>query len=203
MLHGTLFHPCLTNGHLVWYRNLKCASTYYEWFFREQLGWRPMQFREIEWDRNLVFGHIMEPERRWLKGLAEYFHTFAPFIDILSLTDEQVKSLVYSIPWLDEHSIPYNIALGQYASSIWWLPMDLGNSQQVTYNFLTSQNLSIDYNLFKTDDPVIVHATGDKTRAIFERLRQAKSNLPGKGQYNCLLTEDRLLYSKAVQELNR
>lgn len=172
-------YHCLTNGIYVWYRNLKCASTYFDRFFVEELGWVPIAFKDIEWNRHRVVGHIMEPRRRWAKGIAEYIHNEfynegGAFYgaDFLGLPEHQIRKFVTSIPWLDEHSMPYVTALGrERAYKIDWIPIDLPvhSAEFLTRSFTHGTGRFVPPERMQQ---YYRHESGDRNRQIYELVKR-------------------------------
>jgi hypothetical protein len=112
---------CLTYDHLVYVKTLKAASTYYSAVLRTN-GWRSMQFGHIDWQHNQVFGFIMDPVTRYLKGLTEdcLDSGLAPLInDVLRLQQQQHLCLI------TQHTMPLSLLFGDRVYEISWIPLDL------------------------------------------------------------------------------
>lgn len=204
--------PCLTDGITVWYRNLKCASTYFGNFLVQELDWVPIEFKNIEWDRHKVFGHIMEPRKRWFKGMAECIHNEFYLeggafygIDFLALPDHQIRKFITMVPWLDEHSMPYTVTLGKdIAYKIDWIPVDLPlhSAEFLTRNYLHAQGRFVPPQRF---DGINKHESGDRNRQIYERIKtiiMEDETQTRKTNFNLVLQDDINLYNDVVANLD-
>lgn len=122
---------CLTCGHLVYVRNLKCASTFFWHNFLSTFGWQEIEWAHIDWQTQRVFGHVLDPLQRRIKGMAEYIH-------MSGLTEEfkknqKFRQFIINIPVLDQHSASYFDWFGTAAWHIDWIPIDPDHSKTVKY----------------------------------------------------------------------
>lgn len=118
-------------NNLVWYRNTKAASSTYQWLFSE-LGWTDCETETIDWNKDIVFGHIRDPLTRYRKGLVQFFSTAMPFnqegqpavkiTDILNHPDYLV--FVTRLRNIDRHCMTLEYMLGPLAKKVYWIPMD-------------------------------------------------------------------------------
>jgi hypothetical protein len=110
----------LTCGQLVYVRTLKCASTFFWESFRE-LGWREIQFSEIDWKIQHVFSHMLDPDQRRHKGVAEYIDMNDAYD--LFYQNQTFRKFVAHTPSLDQHSTSYHDQYGNYCNQIDWIPL--------------------------------------------------------------------------------
>jgi hypothetical protein len=102
-------------------KTLKSASTYYGAVFRST-GWRNIDFSEINWDVDYVFGLIMDPVTRYIKGLVEDsqdpdIHQIVKSV----LSHKQEHNCI-----LTTHCLPLSLVHGDYIHCINWIPLDCG-----------------------------------------------------------------------------
>ena len=92
-------HPSID---LVFFPNPKCASTHYRTFF-VKLKWLYIDIRDIDWNKDIVFAHIMNPLKRHRKGIVEGVYNYFPESKDLFFTPTGAKFLS-NIPILEGHS---------------------------------------------------------------------------------------------------
>jgi hypothetical protein len=110
----------LTCGPLVYVRTLKCASTFF-WETLKKNGWWEIRFNDIDWKNQRVFSHILDPDQRRHKGVAEYIDMNDAYD--LFYHSETFKKFVAHIPTLDQHSVSYHDQYGNYCNQIDWIPL--------------------------------------------------------------------------------
>jgi len=122
------FEVC-SAGDLVYVRNYKCASTFFYWNFAKKFNWAEIEFKDIDWDRQRVFGHLLDPIQRRHKGIAEFLHmTQTQHL----LEDDKFCNLIKNAPALDTHSARYVDQFGEYAEKIDWIPLYLPQDEVIT-----------------------------------------------------------------------
>lgn len=111
---------CCRYGDLVYARNLKCASSYFYGNLTVNYGWTPISYEDIDWQRDHVFSHIMDPVRRNLKGKLEYLK----MTNLASLLlDPAFLTFMRDICFFDEHSISYHDTFVDRCDLIDWIPL--------------------------------------------------------------------------------
>jgi hypothetical protein len=134
MIDYSLRTAC-TCGPLVYLRTLKCASTFF-WNSFSQFGWIEIAFDKIDWQTQRVFSHILDPNIRRIKGIAEFVwmnHTQD------QLTDPAYRTFVQQTPVLDAHTVSYYENFGDRCDQIDWIP--ISDTDHQTAADLTSQML--------------------------------------------------------------
>lgn len=132
-------------GNLAYVPIPKCASNYYQEQFYN-LGWQRVPLSEINLETTKLFGLIMHPLKRYLKGVTQflvasysdltpvepkknYWLSFNPKINWDSLNraveSKYFLNLVQNIAVGDQHATPYYFLLGDLMYNIHWIPMDL------------------------------------------------------------------------------
>jgi hypothetical protein len=119
------FRSLKTN--LVWYRNYKAATTTYQTFF-EELDWVQCTTQNIDWQQDLVFGHIRDPLIRYRKGLTETFFYLSENRKLIENIDYKTKSdwinFISTMQNIDVHCMTLEHTLGDNAKNIYWMPVD-------------------------------------------------------------------------------
>jgi len=116
-------------GPLVYVRTLKCASTFFYWNFTKTFGWHEIDYQDIDWDRQHVFGHLAEPITRRHKAVAEYIDMHSLGHEYLN--NENLQQLLDETPTLDCHSAPYLDTFQTDAYRIDWIPLSDNNDDNI------------------------------------------------------------------------
>jgi hypothetical protein len=134
---------CCTSGRLVYVRNLKCASTFFYENFKQKFHWWSISWKDIDWQNQRVFGHIMDPWQRRIKGLAECLHMNK--LDKQFANDPEFRQFIVNIPFLDQHSTSYHDYFGNLAWFVDWIPVqaDPNGTIDLTEKFLSHHNINI------------------------------------------------------------
>lgn len=160
---------CLTNGHLVYVRNLKCASTFFGASFEKCWRWEPILWSNINWRIQHVFGHMLDPIERRFKGLAEY-------INMHGLNDnfqcnQQFQDFVKNAVVLDEHTSSYHDTFGNLVYHIDWIPLsDYTHEQVIGFTEKLMRHYGI--RTLKNWDYSNVHHTHPQKKSIEQKLKQ-------------------------------
>lgn len=109
------------HNNLVYMATLKCASTFYSTMLMDN-GWVRCSFSDIDWQKDHVFGFLLDPVRRWFKGLQE---------DIQNEESRSFTNTAYEVIenyWshcflVTNHTLPITTALGDRAYQIDWIPL--------------------------------------------------------------------------------
>jgi hypothetical protein len=169
---------------------LKCASTYYEYMFRLN-GWDQIDFKDIDWDHDVVFGFIMDPFVRHIKGLVEDLmfleEKYQYDIDLFPETFSELA------PVLGVHGLGFHQIYDNYCEKIFWIPLDHTiSTEQLVEEFFEKYNINWEWNY-----RVIAHESNNRKKYLFQKIFQ-KSNGPGKDWFNITNQNDVLLYQTAL-----
>lgn len=168
-LWDTHVHPDLfQHDKFVFINIAKCGSRHHEDFFLKRLQWKKRDYHEIKDREDLVyFGLIMNPIRRYLKGLTEFIwqQNMRTTINMEKFMKETI------VP--DIHSLPYSIFIRpDLYKKIHWIPFS---------DMLPSEVKQAMNNLFKkygtdltipTEHPSIHESTDEKIK-IFNDVKNA------------------------------
>ena len=176
MLPFDIDHPqqresiqCLTNGSMVYVRNLKCASTFFGSSFEKCWRWEHIQWSNINWETQHVFGHMLDPLERRFKGLAEYInmHGMTALFD----TDTRFQTFVKNAVVLDEHTSSYHDTFGNLVYHIDWIPIsDYSHEQVISFTERLMKHYGI--KTLKNWDYNNVHRTHPEKQAVERQLQQ-------------------------------
>jgi len=161
---------------LVYFPVTKCAHTYYKHIFKDTLGWKLIQFKDVDFDSSIAFGMIIDPFDRYIKGLAEWVHSSYWEAGAIAQLENELQSVGFN-KMLDNaligdiHTLPYSMTYGSSMTKINWIPLDLFKDDQVTVllnNFFKKHNHNINLPL---NQPRINQATnGDlKVRNLIKQ----------------------------------
>jgi hypothetical protein len=176
MLPFDLDHPqqkdaiqCLTNGFMVYVRNLKCASTFFGSSFEKSWRWEPVSWSNINWETQHVFGHMLDPLERRFKGLAEYINMHG--LSASFHTDARFQTFVKNAVVLDEHTSSYHDTFGNLVYHIDWIPISDYTHEQVI-EFTERLMRQYGFRTLKNWDYDNVHRTHPEKKAVERQLRQ-------------------------------
>lgn len=160
---------CYTNGHMVYVKNLKCASTFFGKSFEKCWRWEPILWNKIDWKIQHVFGHMLDPLERRFKGLAEYINMHS--LNDLFHSDVNFQNFVKNSVALDEHTSSYHDTFGNLVYHIDWIPISGYTHDQVIdfterlmrhYGIRTLKNWAYDS----------VHFSQPEKKTIEQKLKQ-------------------------------
>ena len=160
---------CYTNGFMVYVGNLKCASTFFASSFKKCWRWESIQWREINWETQHVFGHMLDPIERRFKGLAEYINMH----DLNSLMQNDVgfQNFVRNAVVLDEHTSSYHDTFGNLVYHIDWIPIsDYTHEQVIEFTERLMRHYGI--RTLKNWDYANVHRTHPEKKAVEQQLKK-------------------------------
>jgi hypothetical protein len=160
---------CLTNGHMVYVRNLKCASTFFGSSFKNRWRWEPILWNNIDWKIQHVFGHIMDPLERRIKGLVEYINMHN--LNDLFHDNTNFQNFIKNAVALDEHTSSYHDTFGNLVYHIDWIPIsDYTHEQVIGFTERLMRHYGI--RTLKNWDYNNVHRTHPEKKAMELKLKE-------------------------------
>lgn len=114
---------------LVYVPVFKCAHTYYSTVFTD-MGWQEINIQDIDVDQHKLFGLLMHPLDRWLKGITQWIWMSYKFNSGWDKLQDQLQTpdfqaMIHSVLIGDHHTLPYNLHLGSLLDKIHWIPMEM------------------------------------------------------------------------------
>jgi len=132
------------NTKLVYFSCNKCASTFYDAFFKK-LNWIETNTQEINWSDDYVFSYIRHPLVRHRKGIVEGIVNFFPEMKSVFVGHPERFRFLANLTSVEAHSYSLYRMLGENAKHIDWIPIDTElDHKQYTLNILTVHNENID-----------------------------------------------------------
>jgi hypothetical protein len=133
---------------VVYVRNDKCASTFFTNMFVAN-GWKNEPAHNLDWKKDFVFGFIMDPYVRHVKGLVE--DAVQMGVEKIMLTNLGIK-FWQNLPWIGSHSMPMSVKFGEKFQHINWIPIDIGltSTEKIVDRLLAPYNLKVNWN-FEVD----------------------------------------------------
>jgi hypothetical protein len=175
--------------HLIYVRTLKCASTYYTNLFKSQ-GWQLCKFVDIDWEQDHLFGLLMDPYRRHIKGLVE---------DMIILGVE--KTLIQNInqnfwrvaPTLGIHSMGIAQMYKGFCHKINWIPMDVNriDAKKILEDLFEKFNIEMQWTNTRDNE------SDDYQKELFNQIYKLFCG-PGQSWYDITQGEDVALYNSAI-----
>lgn len=185
---------CCTCGPLVYIRNLKCASTFFFSSFVNKRRWELIAWEDIDWAKQHVFSHIMDPVERRHKGVAEFINMNA--VNDLFMNNTQFQNFIKYAPVFDEHTSSYHDTFGNLCYHIDWIPIT-GYTHDQVIKFTVRL---LDYYGIKTTDQwdySNVHRTHPEKSQVEQRLRELYNQDPQPpGWLQWYLENDLKLYQR-------
>ena len=148
-------------GNLVYCATPKCASTFYSTLVLAN-GWQRINWSQIDWNQDHVFGFYAEPVDRWYKAIQEDIQNEERY-SFSNLIYDQLENHADRCFPVTFHSLPITSALGAKAYDIDWIPL-LDHTSNVEQFML----LCAKYNItIQFDDTVDRHvSSGQKMHDI-------------------------------------
>jgi hypothetical protein len=176
-------------NNLVYAPVLKNASTFYTTLFTKN-NWKLIQFQDIDWDKDRVFGFIQNPTIRYCKGLTEDLYNDNDLqLHILPLLEQRQKNV---LP-MTFHTLPISLMFGDYMYDILWIPIDkesLGKEKVVS--FLKINNISLNWDNHQSK----IHESNLEKLKFFETVKNMLGN--GNSNFWKLLSKDIDLYYHVI-----
>ena len=127
---------------LIYVPVLKCAHNYYTKFFRDRLGWKKVDLRNVDTASSNMFGLIMHPFSRHLKGMTQWFWEAYEYSDSLDQLDSDlskphIMKLLGSTILGDSHVVPYSFVFGNLLNQINWIPIDNMSDEDIMKNVIS------------------------------------------------------------------
>jgi hypothetical protein len=106
---------------------LKCANSYYVDLLHVQNGWNPVKLSDLDLNNVHLFGLLLHPLTRRIKGILENLgHSYNYDYEKILLLLQQLEfaKFVSTISTLDAHTMPYSFIFGPLLENIHWIPME-------------------------------------------------------------------------------
>lgn len=122
------------NQDVVYVPVMKCANTHYVNLFYNLNNWKQVKLFELDLDRVQLFGLMMHPLTRRIKGIVEilsrsYGSDYKKIL--LQLQQPEFATFISYVSTLDAHTIPYSVLFGDLLTKIKWIPMELFSDQEL------------------------------------------------------------------------
>jgi len=132
------------NTNLVYFSCNKCASTFYDAFFKK-LNWIKTTTQDINWSSDYVFSYIRNPVVRHRKGIVTGLFNFFPEMKSVFVGHPTRLRFLANLTSIEAHSYSIHRMLGDNATHIHWIPIDTDlDHTQYTLNMLATHNENID-----------------------------------------------------------
>lgn len=190
------------NG-LVYVPTLKSACTYYYTLCLAN-GFERIQFSDIDWESDHVFGFIMDPVKRYFKGLIEDL-ILCEQSESVQLVDTVYNLLEtfpkYGFP-ISSHCIPVTTTLSLKAHEIDWIPLYNNHipSHDLFLRLCKQYGITINH-----DDPTIdPHVSNIYKKELFDKFYQLSAKLDDSKtpSWYVTLAQDIELYYNVVERIN-
>ena len=180
---------------------MKCANSYYVDLFHIRNNWKQVKLSELNLDAVCLFGLILHPLTRRIKGIAEvlsiaYNRDYKKIL--LQLQQPEFATFVSSISILDAHTFPYSLLFGDLFEKIKWIPMELFSDtelQQQIKKFTDNYGVKINF-------PEIInrkHQSDTYKMQCFHRLQQIYLQTEPPAELYQLFSRDLTLYHRLIE----
>jgi hypothetical protein len=178
------------HNQLVYVPITKHASTTYTELFQNRLGWQQVQTESIDWTKDHVFAHIVNPYERHLKGTIEALRKY----HILDIVDDPrfVKLLTTAV--FDLHSYPLSATFGiERMWAIDWLMLDHPKwpGNKITSCFLQQHGVDVS----EDDIPRLNKSSGGE-KELIDRIRTVRDELGNSGELTYFYENDVNIYDR-------
>lgn len=120
----------------------KCAHNYYTRFFRDTLGWKKVDLQNVDTTSSKMFGLIMHPFSRYLKGMTQWFWQAYEQSNSLDQIDSDlnkphIMKILESTLLGDYHVWPYSFMFGNLLNQIKWIQIDNMSDDDIMKNIIS------------------------------------------------------------------
>lgn len=187
------------NNDIAYVPTYKCAHMHYVSIFHQQLGWEKVKLFDIDITQVRMFGLMINPYVRRLKGLTQtlvmsYQYQYEDLFN--DLKSPMLRDFISSITLTDIHTMPYTVTYGNYFTHINWIPMDLFSDADLKSEIEKFVNVSL------PDIPRINQSTDDQNK-VFKMLEEnfMKSDVPA--ELGLLFADDIKFYNRLIETYER
>lgn len=163
---------CLKKENCVYVPVLKAASTYFENLLVHN-EWQPIDYNHINWNKNFVFGFIMDPLTRYFKAVAhEILANLAGFENLIEKTKKELYNKDRLFLLYTTHTIPITTVYEDRHNDIHWIVLDGAHDAVIDLqNLLNSHNIELNV-------PKNLHANkSDKAQnKVYENIQKLYEN---------------------------
>jgi len=167
----------------------KCACIYYTTIFT-QLGWQKVSLQDIDIKSMKLFGAVMHPFTRFLKGITEwvlrsYSNNLVMSLEnpwhivnlqtnwdklFSDLDSPPLKNLIKSVNVGDAHSMPYSTMFGDLVNIVHWIPMDTMSDNDVKINMMKFFKLN-GHNIELPLNDARIHQSSTRQLELFKKIK--------------------------------
>lgn len=185
-----MYEPeCLIKNDLVYVVNYKCASTFFYNNFSNNFGWEPILWKDVDFQKHHVFGHILDPILKQAKGKAEFLqmHNMCDWF----YDDPNIQVLILYSMFPDPHSFSYYMLFKEKMWHIDWIPLLKSHEEnlKVTNVFLRSHGEN-----YLNWDMSLVHEGSKKKSECATAIKKLLTNEQLRHQLNDEIIWNRLYY---------
>lgn len=184
-------NSCLRRNNLVYVNHPKCASTYYMNLLAEN-GWTPLEYKDIDWASDHVFGFFMDPFTKHAKAITAELAGYPDKLDVLLSMGPRFFQDLGLFGW---HTMPLWLRFGNRVWDITWIPIDVQiDSDTLFRKFLKHHNTEIDFV------SVDSNPSDAYTQQLFHQIKQLIGN--GSAILWQVLSRDLDLYNQIGNLMN-
>jgi hypothetical protein len=195
--HSIMAASC---GPMVYVRNLKCASTFFYQNFIKNWKWEEIDWPDIDWEHQHVFGHILDPVERRHKGLAE----FIVMNGLEDLFNENTKfqNFIKFAPVFDEHTSSYHDTFGNFCYHIDWIPISgYSHEQVIAFTEKLMRTWGIKHFVGRWDCG-LAHSGEPEKKSIVQKLKDLYETESAPDWINWYLHNDCALYNSICKKFD-
>jgi hypothetical protein len=167
----------------------KCACVYYTTIFT-QLGWQKVRLQDIDTKSMKLFGVVIHPFTRFLKGITEWLIRSYSNNLVMSLENPwhivnlqtnwdklfsdldspPLKNLIKSVNVGDTHSMPYSTMFGDLVNIVHWIPIDAMTDDDVKINMMEFFKLN-GHNINLPLNDTRIHQSSPRQHELFDKIK--------------------------------
>lgn len=158
----------------VFVHNVKCAGTFFLRNFKKN-GWTQILYSDINWDTDIVFGHMLDPFTRRHKSIRES-------IVVNNLTDDFLSSVKLQntfkyVTNVDLNGLPYVQMFENDYEKIHWLPLIDTNENNILKTEYFLEKHGYDKKIVWEYSTLLVNASSDKGILVEKILKRSWDNV--------------------------
>jgi hypothetical protein len=183
----------LGDTNLIWYQNTQAGTKYFRRHFARACYLKKVNFDDINWNTDHVFGHIIDPIERRHRSTAIWFKLNN--LDNLLRTDNKFLAVLQGV-YFHSDCEPISISAKDKINAINWIPLDV---EQIDYIVETKKILNA-HGIEIVFQPTVYPESEERIQLLNIIRDHYSSNAVYHNIIERVFQEDTAVYNAAVEK---